>query len=54
MESSSWNKTKEMKPEPGFIVKRWKNGAVWAGYYSGTDKASSFNEWIKLPEMDKK
>ncbi len=32
------------------IVKRWKNnGAVWAGIYSGTDKDSSFDEWIELP-----
>lgn len=44
-----WYKTKERAPEPGMIVKRWKNGAVWAGMFSGNAKDSSFDEWMKLP-----
>jgi hypothetical protein len=45
-----WVKTSDRRPEAGrLIVKRWKNGSVWAGVYSGTDKDSSFDEWCYLP-----
>lgn len=46
-----WTRTTERRPEPGaLIVKRWDhNGAVWAGFYSGTEKDSSFDEWFPLP-----
>lgn len=46
-----WVKTQDRRPQPGsLIVKRWRqNGAVWAGVYSGTEKDSSFDEWVALP-----
>lgn len=47
----SWIKVAERMPDSGqLIVKRWNNGAVWAGRYSGTEKDSSFDAWCPLPE----
>lgn len=46
---STWLNTKENPPMPGWIVKKWKNGSVWAGYYDGREKASSFDFWLPLP-----
>lgn len=45
-----WIKVKDVPPKPGMIVKKFKNGAVWAGRYSGAEKESSFVEYIQLPE----
>lgn len=46
----AWVQTSDRRPDAGrYIVKRWKNGSVWAGVYSGTDKDSSFDEWCYLP-----
>lgn len=45
-----WIRTTDARPDAGrLIVKRWKNGSVWAGVYSGNDKDSSFDEWVYLP-----
>jgi hypothetical protein len=44
-----WISTKDHMPVAGVIVKRWKNGAVWAGPFSGNVKESSFDAWMKLP-----
>lgn len=45
-----WVQTSERRPDAGrLIVKRWKNGSVWAGVYNGSDKDSSFDEWVYLP-----
>lgn len=51
LEAGPWIRTSDRRPPAGaLIVKRWcRNGAVWAGIYSGTDKDSSFDEWIALP-----
>ena len=46
-----WIKVKDKAPEPGLIVKRFRNGAVWAGMYSGSEKELSFVEYIQLPEV---
>jgi beta-phosphoglucomutase-like phosphatase (HAD superfamily) len=45
-----WMKVSEFPPTPGMIVKKFKDGSVWAGYYSGSEKESSFVEYIRLPE----
>lgn len=45
-----WISVKDRMPEPGMlIVKRWKNGSVWAGNYTGGAKDSGFDEWFQLP-----
>lgn len=55
VKSHGWISMAERKPEPGtLIVKRWKSGSVWAGVYSGSDKDSSFDEWVALPDGVKK
>ena len=44
-----WTKTKDQRPPAGaLIVKRWKNGAVWVGKYSGSEKDSAFDEWFLI------
>lgn len=44
-----WVNTKVKRPPTGaLIVKRWRNGAVWAGRYFGTEKDSSFDEWCLI------
>ncbi len=48
--SLNWVKVKDNPPVPGLIVKRFKNGTIWAGQYNGTEKESSFVEYIQLPE----
>jgi hypothetical protein len=41
-----WTSTKESLPEAHrLIVKKWKNGSVWAGTYSGSAKDSGFDFW---------
>lgn len=49
-EPLKWIDAKENPPEPGLIVKRWNNGNVWAGYYSGTSKDSAFDHWVPLSD----
>jgi hypothetical protein len=47
---SPWISTEDRLPDRGqLIVKRWKNGATWAGVYSGSEKDSSFDAWFPLP-----
>lgn len=47
--ADAWIKTSECLPRVGeLIVKRWSNGAVWAGRYAGTAKDSSFDQWVSL------
>lgn len=50
-QQAKWVKLADRRPAPGcLIVKRWvASGSVWAGVYSGSDKDSSFDEWIELP-----
>jgi hypothetical protein len=44
-----WVETKTRLPQAGqLIVKRWANGNVWAGRYSGRPKDSSFDSWMPL------
>jgi hypothetical protein len=45
-----WIKVSDTPPTPGMIVKKFKNGSVWAGYYSGSEKESSFVEYMRLPQ----
>lgn len=45
-----WIKVVDEPPAPGMIVKKFKNGTFWAGYYSGGEKESTFVEYIRLPE----
>lgn len=42
--------SKERPPEPGLIVKGWKNGNVWAGYCDGSAKMSACDWWMPIPE----
>lgn len=53
VQSLPWVRTSDLRPSPGaLIVKRWdRNGAVWAGVYTGSDKDSSFDEWFALPPL---
>jgi hypothetical protein len=44
-----WKKVADGLPQKGMIVKKFKNGSVWAGFYSGTEKESAFVEYIQLP-----
>jgi len=49
-----WTKTKDQRPPAdALIVKRWKNGAVWAGKYSGSEKDSAFDEWFLVEDVRK-
>lgn len=32
-------------PQPGFIVKRWNSGALWAGFFSGEPKDAACDQW---------
>lgn len=47
----AWNRmTPNTKPVDGqTIVKRWKNGSVWAGTFTGGAKNESFDWWLPLP-----
>lgn len=46
-----WLDPKQFPPVPGMlIVKKWKNGAVWAGRYTGSEKDGSFHRYYLLPE----
>lgn len=47
---SRWIKVSENPPSPGMIVKKFKDGTVWAGYYNGDEKESSFIEYMRLPK----
>ena len=47
---AGWINASVRPPEKGWIVKRWKTGAVWAGKYDGTDKMGSCDEWMPLPK----
>jgi hypothetical protein len=49
----AWRDSKDGLPDPErWIVKRWKNGSVWTGFYRGTSKDSSFDEWMYLPPFE--
>lgn len=48
-EQSPWILVSDRKPPKGPLVKRWKNGAVWAGNFNGSDKELSFEAWLPLP-----
>ena len=51
--ASPWIVTKERKPKGGqMIVRRWKNGAVWAGVHDEGPKNESFDWWFELPPTD--
>lgn len=51
--SMNWINNKAFPPSPGMlIVKRWKNGAVWAGIYRGSEKEGSFEEYIVLDKLE--
>jgi hypothetical protein len=45
-----WIRSLARMPETGqLIVKRWDhNRAVWAGFYRGSAKEGSFDEWVAL------
>lgn len=46
---NEWLDPKEYPMQPGWVVKRWKSGTMWAGRYSGGDKAASCDEYCILP-----
>lgn len=46
--ADGWESPDRLRPDPGFIVKRWNNGALWAGYCDGSDKASSCDQFFQL------
>lgn len=49
--TQQWIPTSQAMPQQGaLIVKRWKEGTVWAGVYHGGAKDSSFDEWYPLPK----
>jgi len=49
--TQQWIPTSQVMPQQGaLIVKRWKEGTVWAGVYHGGAKDSSFDEWYPLPK----
>lgn len=49
--TQQWIPTSQEMPQQGaLIVKRWKEGTVWAGVYHGGAKDSSFDEWYPLPK----
>ena len=49
--SQQWISTSREMPQQGdLIVKRWKEGTVWAGLYYGGAKDSSFDSWYPLPK----
>lgn len=35
--------------QPGFIVKRWNSGALWAGFFDGNPKMAGCDQWYPLP-----
>lgn len=43
-----WKSPKDEPPKPGMIIKKWKNGSVWAGMFSGADKEMSFDQYIQV------
>lgn len=45
-----WIDSTKQPPQRGWIVKRWNNGSVWTGYYSGDDKMGSCDYWLSLPD----
>lgn len=44
-----WIDAKVRPPEPGHIVKRWKDGSTWSGLFTGDPKMASCDYWFKLP-----
>lgn len=48
-----WIRSLARMPDPGqLIVKRWDhNRSVWAGYYHGSAKEGSFDEWVALEAL---
>lgn len=47
--NAQWIDAKTNPPQSGPIVKRWKNGSVWAGNYTANPKESNFDFWVPLP-----
>ena len=48
-----WLSVKDSPPPAGPLVKRWKNGSVWAGRYNGSEKETSFDHYLVLPQFVK-
>lgn len=46
--ADGWESPDRLRPDPGFIVKRWKNGAMWAGYVDGGEKSGSCDQFFQL------
>lgn len=44
----TWIKSSEQPPQEGYIVKRWGNGAIWAGVYTGDPKMANCDYWLPL------
>lgn len=50
-----WNKTSVIPMQVGWVVKRWNKPTgpvVWAGYFNGSPKMASCDEWLPL-KMEK-
>ncbi len=52
--TKGWFQTRLRPLEKGYVIKRWKNGALWVGYFNGDPKMASCDEWYPLdvPEDD--
>jgi len=49
--ADGWNKTAVTPMQVGWVVKRWNKPTgpvVWAGYYNGSAKLASCDEWLAL------
>jgi hypothetical protein len=49
--SKGWKDSKVEPPKPGFIVKRWNSGAMWAGFFDGSAKFANCDQWYPLPRF---
>lgn len=47
-----WFNAKRNPPEVGYIVKRWKSGALWVGYFNGDPKMANCDWWYPLDIPD--
>lgn len=51
--TTGWISCSVQSPQPGWIVKRWNSGTVWAGYFNGDAKMASCDYWLPIPDVSK-
>lgn len=47
---NTWLDPKVHPMQPGRVVKLWKDGSMWAGYYAGGEKMASCDMYYPLPD----